>query len=255
MRLWNLITGKKAGVLNFEREVLGQVGEGKFGTGEGRKVLWDAEGEVFVVGFERGAVVFGIDDSKAKAVVKADRPTKVQQMRFLPADSGLGGRTLAVSTEDGRVLFFDLSSLTEDVETANLPQCPLVAQLGGRASGIAGRIKDFEVLQAPASSTGEESPLVIVTASSDGVVRIWDMLPSELSRDAGADAAKGAPVQVGHLMGTLETANRITCLGAFVLDGKAVVEGRNGDSKAGATEEDEAESGSEDEDEDEEDSE
>lgn len=60
MRLWNLVTGKKAGVLNFSREMLQQVGEGRFGLGEGRKVEWDAEGEEFVVGFERGAVVFGM---------------------------------------------------------------------------------------------------------------------------------------------------------------------------------------------------
>ena len=41
MRLWNLMTGKKAGVLNFDRELLNQVGEGKYGNGEGRRVLWD----------------------------------------------------------------------------------------------------------------------------------------------------------------------------------------------------------------------
>lgn len=29
MRLWNLVTGKKAGVLNFSREMLMEVGEGK----------------------------------------------------------------------------------------------------------------------------------------------------------------------------------------------------------------------------------
>ena len=41
MRLWNLMTGKKAGVLNFDRELLMQVGEGKYTSGEGRRVLWD----------------------------------------------------------------------------------------------------------------------------------------------------------------------------------------------------------------------
>lgn len=59
MRLWNLVTGKKAGVLNFERELLRDVGEGRWGSGEGRKVEWNSLGEEFVVGFEKGAVVFG----------------------------------------------------------------------------------------------------------------------------------------------------------------------------------------------------
>jgi len=63
MRLWNLVTGKKAGVLNFNKDMLQQVGEGKWGTVEGRKVEWDIEGEEFVVGFEKGAVIFGMVSS------------------------------------------------------------------------------------------------------------------------------------------------------------------------------------------------
>ena len=60
MRLWNLITGKKAGVLNFGRELLQGVGEGKWARGEGRRVEWSSLGEEFVVGFERGCAVFGM---------------------------------------------------------------------------------------------------------------------------------------------------------------------------------------------------
>lgn len=60
MRLWNLVTGEKAGVLNFGKEILHTVGEGKGFGGEGRKVDWNATGEEFVVGFERAALVFNI---------------------------------------------------------------------------------------------------------------------------------------------------------------------------------------------------
>lgn len=60
MRLWNLVTGKKAGVLNFERDLLQGIGEGRWGSGEGRKVDWNSLGEEFAVGFEKGAVVFGM---------------------------------------------------------------------------------------------------------------------------------------------------------------------------------------------------
>lgn len=60
MRLWNLVTGKKAGALNFERELLRGIGEGRWASGEGRRVEWDSLGEEFVVGFERGCVVFGM---------------------------------------------------------------------------------------------------------------------------------------------------------------------------------------------------
>lgn len=60
MRLWNLVTGKKAGVLNFSKEVLQSVKEGKWSTGEGRKIEWNSQGEEFAVAFEWGAVVFGV---------------------------------------------------------------------------------------------------------------------------------------------------------------------------------------------------
>lgn len=60
MRLWNLVTGKKAGVLNFDKGLLQQVGEGRYSSGEGRKVGWDVEGEEFFVAFERGAVLYGM---------------------------------------------------------------------------------------------------------------------------------------------------------------------------------------------------
>ena len=60
MRLWNLVTGKKAGVLNFNRELLQSVREGKWSSGEGRRIAWNSAGEEFAVSFEWGVVVFGI---------------------------------------------------------------------------------------------------------------------------------------------------------------------------------------------------
>ena len=71
MRLWNLVTGKKAGVLNFGREILQGVGEGRWGSGEGRKVEWDSRGEEFAVGFERGVVIFGMVERSARMVIVA----------------------------------------------------------------------------------------------------------------------------------------------------------------------------------------
>ena len=63
MRLWNLVTGKKAGVLNFEKDLLQSIGEGKYSSGEGRKVLWNGSGNEFTVAFDRGAVIFGMVSS------------------------------------------------------------------------------------------------------------------------------------------------------------------------------------------------
>jgi protein MAK11 len=211
MRLWNLMTGKKAGVLTFEREVLGQVGEGKFSSGEGRRILFDEAGENFVVGFERGAVMFGIEDSRPKAVIKTTPWTKFHQMHFVPSLEGKS--VLAVSTEDGRVLFFDVAKAASEPapESAKaLPACECIAQLGGAAAGVSGRTKDFEIIQ-----IANTSDFIIVTASSDGAVRLWKLGASDIAATEGSTQ----PTQIGSLVGGLETNNRITCLGAFAMDG------------------------------------
>jgi protein MAK11 len=59
IRLWNLVTGRKAGVLSFSKEILQSVKEGKRGTGEARRIVWNSQGEEFAVSFEWGVVVFG----------------------------------------------------------------------------------------------------------------------------------------------------------------------------------------------------
>ena len=233
MRLWNLMTGKKAGVLNFDRDLLAQVGEGKHGSGEGRRVLWDQKGENFVVGFERGAAVFGID-SKPKAVIRPSRSMKLHQMRFMPQteDSNMED-VLAVSSEDGRILFFDVLVAQREPGVQKMPSCTCIAELGGATAGISGRIKDFEILPLSTVSPDEKAPLLAVTANSDGAIRLWavskDELGSSLDQQANGGERASAelngfdePVrQIGRLIGTLETGNRITCLATFIMDTNA----------------------------------
>ncbi|KAF2111333.1 WD40-repeat-containing domain protein [Lophiotrema nucula] len=237
MRLWNLVTGKKAGVLNFGREILTAVGEGRFGTGEGRKVAWDKEGEEFAVAFERGVAVFGID-CKAKGKVEPTPRTKLHQMKYLSSDSS--SNILAVSTEDGRLLFYDTSSTTPLSESNkdDIPPCALVAQLGGPAAGITQRIKDFEVLSV-------DIGFLIVTGSSDGTVRPWFIQHTDLdSPKRTANPEEGFTAkQIGKPIGTYSTNSRITCLKAFIMTGKAedaeeeeevVVEDKSDDSSSGS---------------------
>lgn len=236
MRLWNLMTGKKAGVLNFDRELLSQVGEGKYGSGEGRRVVWSESGESFVIAFERAAVLYG-SDSVAKAIVRPSPTTKVHQIRFLPHIEGLDTRdVLAVSTEDGRILFYDAQWDPNHMDIQSVFPCPMLAELGGKRAGISGRIKDLEILPL-AHISGDSGPtFVVVTASSDGAIRLWTVSAKELnvnlrSEMGGArddhSTANGNSVTVNHvgsLIGTLETGNRITCLSAFVMDGESKAE-------------------------------
>lgn len=218
MRLWNLVTGKKAGVLNFGRDILTAVGEGRFGSGEGRRVIWDKEGEEFAVAFERGIVVFSID-SKPKVKIVPSPRTKIHQMHYLPVESHPA--TLLVSTEDGRILLYDTNSTstneTSEAEKSkdDIPASRLVAQIGGPAAGMTGRVKDFEIL--PLS----ESSFLVITGSSDGTVRFWSLNINELEDSADASKAKGfTALQVGTLLASYSTSTRITCLRAFTMTGK-----------------------------------
>lgn len=220
MRLWNLVTGKKAGVLNFERTMLGEVGEGRFSSGEGRKVAWgntEAEGE-FCVAFERGVLVFAMD-GKPRCKVMPEPRSKIHQICYVQVTEKEDLQVLAISTEDGRILFYstipaDLSTTkTSDGKDAPLPSAKLIAQLGGKDAGLSGRIKDFTVLS---QGEGPSRELFIITAGSDGALRVWKLSASE-----DLTPHQGAVKQVGKLLGTYETNNRITCLKAFVMLPKA----------------------------------
>lgn len=218
MRLWNLVTGKKAGVLNFGRDILTAVGEGRFGSGEARRVIWDKEGEEFAVGFERGVVVFTID-SKPKVKISPMPRTKIHQMHYLPSDAHAS--TLLVSTEDGRILLYNTDATSEDAEATkkkdDIPSSKLIAQIGGPGAGITGRIKDFEIVPVPGTN---DEKYFVVTGCSDGTVRTWALDIAELKDSPGGEKGKGfAAKQVGKLLGTYSTGTRITCLKAFAMTG------------------------------------
>ncbi|KAI1327885.1 WD40 repeat-like protein [Xylariaceae sp. FL0255] len=220
MRLWNLMTAKKAGVLNFGRDMLQDAGESKHSSGEGRKVVWGAteQGDEFCVGFDRDLIVFGMD-STPKCRVMPEPRRKIHHFCYLSMDSATESSLLAVSTEDGRIMFFstdaeDLSttdsSKADNKKTEKLPVAKLIAQLGGKEAGVTGRIKEFTICRV--TSQGKDE-LLIPTGSSDGKVRVFKLSVSDLQDVKKAKTAK----QVGTLLGTYDTQNRITCVGAFTM--------------------------------------
>lgn len=151
-------------------------------------------------------------------------------------DAQTDAALLAVSTEDGQIMFF--STRSEDLTTTPkasskeggkkaesssssssslLPVAKLVAQIGGKEAGVTGRIKDFSILRASqeeGGGGGKAERLIIPTGSSDGKVRIFTLSIDELNK---ARKGKETAKQIGKLLGTYETSNRITCLEAFVM--------------------------------------
>ncbi|KAJ5194019.1 hypothetical protein N7491_001353 [Penicillium cf. griseofulvum] len=217
MRLWNLVTGRKAGVLNFTREILQGVKESRWSTGEGRRIAWDSEGEEFAVAFEWGAVVFGIDSIPRCRVIPSPR-SKLHQMKYvsLPLKGDEKEDFLAVSTEDGRVIFYSTKELTkaEDDTECSIPHATPVAQVGGKQAGFPGRIKDFDILTLEGQAKEFRNDFLVVTANSDGVVRVWKVSGKEVIT---AKKEKKDTTQIGKLLATNETGNRITCMASFVM--------------------------------------
>ncbi|KAL7786750.1 WD40-repeat-containing domain protein [Trichoderma ceciliae] len=228
MRLWNLVTGKKAGVLSFGKEMLREVGESKHSSGEARRVVWGTVdgADEFAIGFDRDVVVFGMD-SVPKCRVMPTPKVKIHQFSYVVLDEEAGETLLAVATEDGRVAFFstkadDISDPESSEETsregkkapeATLPIAKFVGYIGGE--GVSGRIKDFAAIP----SMANPGTLYVVGAGSDGKVRLWTVQVEEL-REAAREKKKKKPEMekpVGVLRGTYETHNRVTCLAAFLM--------------------------------------
>ncbi|KAF7592879.1 hypothetical protein BBP40_012291 [Aspergillus hancockii] len=226
MRLWNLVTGKKAGVLNFSRDILQAVKEGKWSTGEGRRIVWNSTGGEFAVAFEWGAVVFGVDSTPICRVFPSPR-SKLHEIKYINPDPSVedGGELLAVSTEDGRVIFYSTQKVQkpQDEDDSPIPYSEAVAQLGGKACGLPGRVKDFEVLSLKGEKTAPQEDFVVVTGNSEGVVRVWHLRGKDLAgkgntgKPSKKDEKSLQIPQVGKLLNVYETGNRITCLKAFVM--------------------------------------
>jgi protein MAK11 len=231
MRLWNLVTGKKAGVLNFGREVLECVKESKYSHGEGRRIEWSPTGSEFAVVFERGVVVFG-EDSKPKCRLVPQPLTKVHQICYQPFGSSTEDTNdvIAVSTEDGRIMFYSTGTPkqhqdgNEDSTETSIPDATLVGQLNSKDAGVSGRIKDFEIIGLPTSEQ-DDSTSFIVTAGSDGSIRIWQFMLEDVVGKMSESKSRDKVSQIGKLIGTYETGSRITCLKAFLMRPSGLEEG------------------------------
>jgi protein MAK11 len=186
------------------------------------------------IGSRRGVLLTIQQDCKPKAKIIPTPRTKIHQIRYVP---DVESDIVSVSTEDGRVLFYNAHDLppipstnghvpngkTAHSEDSSLPNCSLIGQLGGPALGTSNRIKDYIFLSPSSIVEGDESKsFFLVTVGSDGSLRIWALEKEELVvEEHELDKEKKDIRQLGRLLGTYETGNRITCLQAFVMTGEA----------------------------------
>ena len=270
------MTGRKAGALGFTKEVMGSILGNKIGglSGEGQKVRWSPDGKEFAIAFERGVVVFGMD-SQPKLRILPSPISRVHQIQYATL-SGYDAYVLAISTEDGRIIFYTTTAppktKAEEAKKAapnirkrksnetkedadenesgkgeNDIDSPIVlGQVGGREMGMVGRVKDFIILtvEVPCDddeaqefgTKGPKKALFLISAGSDGVIRIWTLGIAQIkkrligSAEPSSKKAKTAELdqpsasitrnipQVGNLVGIYETGRRVTCLSGMVME-------------------------------------
>ena len=184
--------------------------------------------------------------------------TKIHQIHYIPMKQKDGDMSdiLAVSTEDGRVIFYSTRVAQDADQEGTIPISPIsscvpLGQLGGKDTELTIRVKDFEYLALSTVEGTQDSGLVI-TASSDGSIHIWSIGESEFNEEIQVtngtvhrsypgqqningeeNHVKTQPErlirQCGTLLGTHETGNRITCLKAFIMLRQVAVTDSQGD--------------------------
>ena len=163
-----------------------------------------------------------------------------------------------MSTEDGRIIFYSADpapSQPGNEEDTSLPLCQAIGQMGGKDAGCRSRVKDFAILPLSHDNSTDtnNTSFTIIAGSSDGAVRLWKVStgtlrgndqqaePPMAGQESSGDKAQRPVKQIGTLVGTYETGNRISCLVAFVMLPRIEKAGQRKESLGDAEEKEEGE--------------
>lgn len=152
IRLWNLMTAKKAAVLKIKgKDHLGQSGE---------MVRWCSDGSHFLVGLLNKIFVYSLG-SEAELTHKILLDSTLMCMDVLNID---GIEYLATGHNNGTLRFYPVSSIIETKEEKPEPTFTL--------TGHANRIKGMSLYQSEAETNGVP---YLVSVSSDGRIVVWNL--------------------------------------------------------------------------------
>lgn len=151
IRLWNLMSAKKASALKLKgRDTLGQHAE---------FVEWSQSGEHFFVGLSTKLLVYETRSAEIIKIINLTSPI----MKLGKVVLG-GIEYVIIAFGDGSIRFFALSDILKSEER-------IVADLKStfELRGHASRVKGFQIYR-----FSEES-LFLVSISSDGKIVVWDL--------------------------------------------------------------------------------
>lgn len=120
-------------------------------------------------------------------------------------------------------MIFYSTKETSEAKESSIPDAKLIAQLGGKSSGLSGRVKDFEILDL-ADIENWKHHFLLLTCGSDGAVRVW-LLKTRSNTNSKKQEANKSGELVYRLLDTYETGNRITCMVSFVMQQPHALDG------------------------------
>ncbi|KZV88192.1 WD40 repeat-like protein [Exidia glandulosa HHB12029] len=178
IRMWDLMRGKGSASTKLGKE--------------GEVIRWSRSGQLFAVTSHSTLDIFKTDMSIVSSFTHTSR---LHDVRFAPRPDG-AGELMLVAAEDKCVLVYALG----DAESNHASSSPLlVAKLIGHAN----RVKSLDV------HVEEASPrrVFVVTVSSDGFVRLFDL------SDAPSTLAEGAePASIECISSYDTKGTRLTCV-------------------------------------------
>ncbi|OAD78482.1 hypothetical protein PHYBLDRAFT_62755 [Phycomyces blakesleeanus NRRL 1555(-)] len=166
--LWNLMSAKKASMTKLYRD-------------EGLVVLWNTDGTKYAIMFDRKINVYNVSDAQVMTTI--EHKSKFLCMRYFE------------SSDKKEYIISGHEDKTIRIWEAETGKC--VVEIVGHKF----RIKTMETVKSKPSSESEPVT-VLITASSDGVIKCWDV--------EAAIAAAESPEDITPL-GEYNTKSRITC--------------------------------------------
>ncbi|RUP51371.1 WD40-repeat-containing domain protein [Jimgerdemannia flammicorona] len=141
VRLWNLMTGRKASVNKL--------------TKEGELVVWNTAGDQYAIMFDRDVSIYNVEDAKIRKTIQLK--SRFLSMQYYRRDAD-GREFLVTGSEDRVVRIWD----TEKGEC--------IASLKGHKN----RIKSFDIIHSTPRHTTTPYT-ILISISSDGAIKVWDL--------------------------------------------------------------------------------
>lgn len=156
LRLWNLMTARKASVLKLRKDVA-------------LRCRWSQDGTSFVLGFDRKVVVYsGATSEPIGRVLKLKSPLQHMEMLTLK-----GVEYVVTSHSDGSIVFYPLDQITEEIKSEDSEEELSTATLPDSAFKVVGhavRVKHFSFYHYEPTDV-----IYMSSVSSDGNLVIWDL--------------------------------------------------------------------------------